>query len=349
MEAETKGPARVLGDPPDPPGGARRPAPALSRWLRVAVTALLVAWVVVTVEWTEFGRTVLATDLLYLALAVLVSPLLVLVNTWKWRMLLRPLGVSGGFGTCFQLYLLSKFFNNILPTHVGGDVLRGIMLGRPQGRTAPSLASVAVERVTGLSALLLLALAVLAWDGGEVFPPLVSWGALGAVGALLCAMALILSPGILARVRARAHLPLVGKLERFQSAVQQYRGHPRALLAAFAVSFAFYALAVANVFLSARAFGAPLGPAEAAVATPVLMLIMLFPVSVGGLGLTEWAYIFVLGLYGVSPEVALSTALLMRAKTILLGLAGALLYAARSGTSPRPVPDLAREPAATGD
>lgn len=319
---------------------------AVSRVLRVGVTALLVGWVVMTVEWGEFGRTVAGTDPVYLTLALVVSPLLVLVNTWKWRILLEPLGVRGRFGTCFQLYLLSKFFNNVLPTHVGGDVLRGVMLGRSQGRTAATLASVAVERATGLVALLLVALGVLAWDRGAVFPPFVLWGALAAVGALGVAVVLVLSPEILARIQARAHLPLLGKLGRFQASVQTYKGHGRPLAAAFAISFLFYALAVANVYLAARAFGAPLGPTEAAVATPVIMVIMLFPVSVGGIGLTEWAYIFVLGLFGVGSEAALSTALLMRAKALLLGLAGGLLYMARKELSPREISDLAREPAA---
>ena len=61
----------------------------------------------------------------------------------------------------------------------------------------------------------------------------------------------------------------------------------------------------------------------------------------------EWAYIFVLGLYGVGSEAALSTALLMRVKTILLGIVGGLLHMTREEISPREMSHLAREPATT--
>lgn len=318
----------------------------LSRLLRVAVTGVLVAWIVVTVEWGEFARTLAGTDLGYLALAVAVSPLLVLVNTWKWWILLRALGVPGPFGPCFRLYLLSKFFNNVLPTQVGGDVVRGVMLGRSQGKVAPALASVAAERVTGFAAMLVVILGVLAWDRGSVLPAFVFWGALGAAVALAGVVLLILSPRILSWVQGRAHLPLLGKLGRFQAAVQEFRGKRGPLFKAFTLSFAFYALAMANVLFAVRTFGAPLGPTEAVMATPVIMLIMLFPISVGGLGLAEWAYIFILGLYGVGSETALSAALLMRVKTALLGVVGGLLHMAHTSTSPRGLTQVAREPAA---
>ncbi len=88
----------------------------------------------------------------------------------------------------------------------------------------------------------------------------------------------------------------------------------------------FYLGAALNIYFSARAFGAPLRYDQALVATPVILMVIMLPISFGGVGLSEWAHIFALGGFGVSPAVGLSTALLLRTKGVLLGLAGSVAY-----------------------
>jgi hypothetical protein len=61
-------------------------------------------------------------------------------------------------------------------------------------------------------------------------------------------------------------------------------------------------------------------------AVPVILFIMNLPFSIGGIGLMEFAYSFTLGVFGVQPAVAISTALLMRAKSLLDAGIGGLLY-----------------------
>ena len=63
-------------------------------------------------------------------------------------MILRERGVGLPFSRLFVLYLIGKFFNNFMPSMVGGDITRILLLGRQIGSQSRSAASVILERFT---------------------------------------------------------------------------------------------------------------------------------------------------------------------------------------------------------
>ena len=330
----------------------RKPASTrhLGTLLRVLASALLMGLVIRRVDWEEFAATVRAARPFYLAMSLLVSPLLVLISAWKWQILLRARALSPGLATCYRLYLVGYFFNNFLPTNVGGDVVRGYILGRRQGNRAAVMASVFLERFTGVSALVVMALLALPFGPTALYDIKVTASVSAVVAAYLVLLWAVVDRRALALTRRGLHLPFMGKVVRLQESIAVYREHGGALAACMGLSLLFYLGAAFNVMVSARAFGASLTLGEAVLVTPVILLISLLPFSLGGLGLSEWAYYFALGKYGISPEVALSTALLMRLKNVLLGLLGGVGHAVtreaaplRHGDSPLPAPATDRE------
>ena len=62
------------------------------------------------------------------------------------------------------------------------------------------------------------------------------------------------------------------------------------------------------------------------VAVPLMLLLFMIPISIGGIGLQEWAYFFVLSMVGVPAAVGLSLGLIFRARTIGFGLLGGIIY-----------------------
>ena len=96
---------------------------------------------------------------------------------------------------------------------------------------------------------------------------------------------------------------------------------------AFIYSIIFQILAILNVWISAKAFSNELDLITCIVAVPVIMFITNIPFSIGGIGLMEFGYVYTLSLFGISPSLAISTALLIRAKGIIDALFGGLLYA----------------------
>ena len=85
-------------------------------------------------------------------------------------------------------------------------------------------------------------------------------------------------------------------------------------------------MAIVNVYVSARAFVEAPGIYDIALSVPIIMVIMNLPVSIGGIGLMKSAYTFVFDVIGIGVGVGLSTALLMRVKTIIDALIGGILH-----------------------
>ena len=137
---------------------------------------------------------------------------------------------------------------------------------------------------------------------------------------------------------------LIGKLIRVQSAIHDYTGQTRAIVAALALSLLFHLTAMVYIYVSSRAFGVVLPARTLLVIVPVIMFISSLPITVGGLGLFEWAYFFTFGASGAGGSPGLLVGLLMRANSLLFSLWGGIVYAVRgvgkgaggaAGTPPR--------------
>jgi hypothetical protein len=252
------------------------------------------------------------------------------VSAEKWRLLCRCRGIGTGFPTLFSLYMVGYFFNQLLPTSVGGDVVRGFELGRASGRKAEAMASVIIERYTGLTALVACAVLALAVDRNlSSDPRLVVPLVVVLVGYVVMSWLVFRSRFAAAlerRFGAGAAGRLFGKVHTLQEALRAYARSPSALWAALGYSFLFYGVAVLNTYAGCLIFGHHAPLASLVVAVPVMLVLFMLPLSIGGIGLQEWAYLFVLSSIGVPGPVALSLGLVFRARSVGFGLAGGLVY-----------------------
>jgi len=279
-----------------------------------------------------FIETLTGANFRYLLLSVAVGILINMVSAFKWFMLTQSQHLNAGYWRIFSYYLIGQFYNLFLPTSVGGDVVRSYELGKFSGRQADALASVFVERYTGVLVLLLAAgLAVLSqlsvFNVDFVIISLIAFTAILAVIAWIVIDSRIyesISTGLQMRFPIAARL--FTKLDKLMLSIGRYKERRGALVWAFINSIVFYLVAVLNVYVTALVFEANVAFIDILVATPIIMLIMNIPLSVGNIGLMEFAYINVLQLMGYSPALGLSVAILMRLKSLLDGAMGGLLH-----------------------
>lgn len=279
-----------------------------------------------------FIETLSGADFGFLLLSIAVGFLINMSSALKWFMLTQSQQLGAGYWRIFSYYLIGQFYNLFLPTSVGGDVVRSYELGKFSGRQADALASVFVERYTGVLVLLLAAgLAVLSQlSVFNVDFVIISLVAFTVILSLVAWMVFDSRLYDALSQRLRVIFPLTNKLfsklDKLLLAVARYKQHRRALVWAFINSLVFYLIAVLNVYVSALVFDANVALVDVLVATPIIMLIMNIPLSVGNIGLMEFAYINVLQLMGYSPALGLSVAILMRLKSLLDGALGGVLH-----------------------
>jgi glycosyltransferase 2 family protein len=321
----------------------------MARWLKPLVTlalyALVFYWTDATAIAAELGRVnlqpVVVGVLLYMAGQA--------ISSWKWQILLQPVQLDVPYRKILGFYFTGMFFNLFLPTIVGGDAVKAVLLARETGAPARATMSVFMERNVGLCALLIVAI-----GAAELAPPVELFGLSLRMLTWLLAVAYaaanaVMMSALLYRVvdRLIAATPLAHLRHRADSlyqAIVPYKSAPGRLIAGVGLSFLFQAIVIAVVFLNARALALDVPAAAVAVFVPLVSLAGMIPVSVNGLGVREALYILLFGRIGVPVETAVSLALLYLAVTFLASLPGGVAYLmqparARELTSDRTVSD----------
>ncbi len=247
-------------------------------------------------------------------------------------MLLKSRGIFVKLYRLFSYYLIGKFFNLILPTSMGGDIVRIHVLGVYTGRKADAVASVFVERFCGMITLIGISIAAVLVNLKIFNIPIITISLSVFTVIILFIGWIIIDQRPLKIVQKKLgnKVPMLvkyfSKLKNIQKAVLDYKKNRSALLIAVLNSLIFYFLAVVNVWFNALAFDINVNFLSMLVAVPVILLIMNLPISIGGIGLMELAYTLTLELVGYSAALGLSVALLMRAKTFVDAGIGGLLY-----------------------
>src|SRR5437870_2894705 len=127
--------------------------------LRVLVSGLLLAWLAWRMDWSQVGEVFARLRLELWLAAVAVYAFTQFVSAARWQILAKPLGLRRPFWQFAGLYFIGMYFNLVLPTSVGGDVVRALYLNRHTGRRLTAFLSVFIDRLSGLVVLVALAAA----------------------------------------------------------------------------------------------------------------------------------------------------------------------------------------------
>jgi uncharacterized protein (TIRG00374 family) len=250
-----------------------------------------------------------------------------LVSAWKWQLLLAAQGLNVPVPALFGSYLVGLFFNNFLPSNIGGDVVRVHDVAKRTGHAAAVAASVIAERLLAGLALALTAAAALLFSAGYTAQVGPSIGlALLVFAALLGLAALPGARGWLERVlpagRAQA-------LARVAGQMGQALRNRNVVLAVLALSFVFQAVVVLVAWAGFAAIGVPVSLGACFLFIPIISAIQLVPVSLNGLGLREGAYVVFFGSIGIGDIHAAAASLLFGLLVAGVSLAGGVLFATR--------------------
>jgi len=259
----------------------------------------------------------------------------VLVRAYRWGSLLWGLNVQVSWWRLVGLYFVGSFFSLVLPTGLGGDVVRIYELSQDSRETGAAISSVLVDRFLGL--FVLFAMALLALAGGYQMVG----GQIRALIAIVFVACLVLAALVLQRTwieRWGARLGVDRLLGRIKVLRQLYESlhlyRSQALLRATAASVLFNLMLILVNYLLARAVGIGVPLAYYFLFIPIISALLMLP-SIGGLGVRETAYVVLFGQVGVDRDHALALALVYLATLVCTGLIGAGLYIIQSARGAR--------------
>lgn len=311
-----------------------RPRPTSRRLvtlaLQLAVSAILIAGLIFFVDWQELRRAAVALSLGGMLGVVLLNLLAQAALIWRWRALLETVGVREGLARSAHSVFAGLFLNNFIPGTLGSDGLRILLMGRACGSMPTAVGAIAYERAMQVALYVLLAmfasLSPMPWLHPWLHLLVLAGGGLGTVLLLLLLKWLggrKISPaprdaGLLTR-----GLALLGAMLSETGRMQvRLRHHRRAQLLFVLSSLANVAFVVAFFMLILRDLGRPTGLPIVVFALSVAAIASGLPISFGGIGVYEAALVLFLGLGGVPSGDALLVALVVRASSVLVSLAG---------------------------
>ena len=325
---------RELDLPLDEPAAAPSPRRTWLLVLKIAVSVGLLLLLVSRADTASLWRYVRTASVGWLTGALGLYLLMVLASAWRWGLLLDAQGIQVPGRTLTGSFLVATFFNNFLPSNIGGDVVRIADTARPAGSKTLATTVVLIDRAIGLLGLVLLAAVAATAIGDSMSGPVPAWWLWGALGAgVLIAAPILLAPSLVIRLLAplrRLNPAWVGeRLERLQEALGRFRQAPLALVGCFAGAVVVQAMLVGFYAAIAHAIGVAISPWHMAVLVPVSFLVQMVPLSVNGFGLREATFSLYFARLGLPIEAAIVISLLGAGLVMLFSLSGAVVYVVR--------------------
>lgn len=306
-------------------------SPMLRVLLKLAISAALIWLLIRGLDVGALTHEILAVDRPALILGLALSELTLLVVAFRWSSILRAIGHPMRFRVTLSLTLVGQFFSQVLPTSIGGDVMRMFLARRAGLSGQTSFSSVLVDRATGVLALCLVSTAAL---------PLLAH--LIPDRALLGSVVLVLA-GVFAGMGVAMMLDFVPERFRRFRVVEAIAGLAsdlrRTLLTTrWAVltmtpSIASQLAQVAVVAVLGGGLGLGVSYLDCLAIVPLATLATLLPISIGGWGLREGVFVVGFSLAGIGRLDAIAMSVLLGVLNALASLPGGVIWLGlQSGT-----------------
>ncbi len=239
--------------------------------------------------------------------------------------LVRAKGMAFEPKAVARIVLASEFFGSFLPASIGGDVIRFYSLAQHTNDRSESASAVLAERSVGVVALLLFGGVGALWAWTHLADHRIIWAAFtpSIVGMLLAP--LVFSERVVSAVARWVGLHqhrFVSKLLKWQETVRAYRHHRKEVAQALGFSMGIHLCRITSAFCVSRALGATIPYGYFAAFVPMILLIALLPISIGGLGVRENAYVYCFGQVGMAPVLAFSVSIVAHALSVIAHVPG---------------------------
>jgi uncharacterized protein (TIRG00374 family) len=297
--------------------------------LKITVSLGLILIILTQIDWSQAWQHFQQLSWPFVLLAILFYTLLQWLSCWRWQVVLKAQGYRVSMARLMRSYFVGMWLNIFLPGSLGGDMYRVYQVRQVTQDAEAALVSVFLERFTGLAALSAMAVIGLPpafqligrWDIIALF--------FGVVGALVGAVLLIVSPRLLKLADPwllRLHLGSIAvRLAKIQQMLTAFAQDRQALMLSMGLSFILQLGIVYYHFLVARQLSLEVSFLVLLVFIPIVVVITLLPISVGGMGLKEGLWIYLLGRVGLGNEEALLLSLTMTGLSWLLSVPGGII------------------------
>ena len=300
---------------------------ALSFLARFGLSIALLGWIFSRIDLSKTWEVLKGSDPLLMTVALLVFFAANGIIFWRWRVFIKTLGLECGTFNAARWFLIGLFCNLFLPTSVGGDVVKGMGLAKATGQSPKVFASIVLDRLAGFTGIVVTACAAFAFGRAVVQDSSVLFSIAGMTAVSIFLAVILFSRRIFHWVTAVfTFWPGLKKgLMELHDDIVLMRGKYAqgawtvglSIMAQLVLAFEFY--------LTAKAMHQDIDLVYFVIFSPLVCVATSLP-SIGGLGVREVGWVYLLSKVGVHQGVAVGLSLLNFFFMVLVGILGGLFY-----------------------
>ncbi|NET72040.1 MAG: flippase-like domain-containing protein [Sphaerospermopsis sp. SIO1G2] len=299
---------------------------------KIITTAISIGFLVVLFRMVDFQKIYQQLQNLsgtFIIFALIYYAFCQLLSCVRWQLILKAYGHQTSIKVLLSSYFAGMFLNTFLPSSVGGDMYRVYVATRTNQNMEASFASVFIERITGIFALLGIAFfslpAAVQWMKNWN----IIWLLLGCTALLSVAVLLTISPRVLMLIKPwliqlKAD-NFVDKFTRIQIILRNFVHYRKYLAISLFLSFLLQLMIIYYYYLVSQQLNIPILYWQLLVFVPIVVVVTLLPISLGGLGIKEGVLAYLFIQINLSVEQAVLLSLTVMTLGIILSLPGGVI------------------------
>jgi glycosyltransferase 2 family protein len=292
---------------------------------RIVVSLALLYLALRGINFTAIQSRLSQINLGWIGLAVLITVVQIFIGALRWEEISVRCGAPLTDMQAFRFNMIGAFFNQTLPSSIGGDAVRLWLVNRTGAGWRAATYSILTDRAIGLIALALIIVASLPWSygmisdsNGRIALVFVDFAALaGGLGFLLLGC---LPWSWLKTWWPTKHVHACSVIAN--QVIFDRRSGPKIAV----LSFSIHVLAVVIAWCAARSIAAPADFEQVFMLIPPIMLITMMPISIAGWGVREATMMVAFGYAGLAQTDGTVVSILFGAVSFIVGCAGGLVW-----------------------
>lgn len=296
----------------------------LHHWLfalKIVVTCALLIWVLRNASLTSLSNLILGADLWLIVAGVLVLFSILLPATVRWQLVLRSLSTRLSYNMLFTWMVAASFFNQVLPSTMGGDVFRAHWCRRAAIKLSTALSSILIDRLCALISgillcLLSIPLLIELLEGRELLMALAAPVA-GVAGLFLL---------LIARYLSQSRFTIIRTVATFSAQLYSTLFSLRTGMWIIIAGLITHLVRIVGIWILSDALQLDIHLLTCLALVPICLLLSMVPISLGGWGVRESVFVVAFGYAGVSATDALALSVVFGFASIVAALPGALVW-----------------------
>lgn len=302
--------------------------------LRFGISIILLAalFIFKNINLSELLHDIKSADKLVLFLAFVLFSSIYILGFLRWYMLLKAAEVHISVKRAVTSYAGGNFFSCLLPSSIGGDLVRSIDLAKYTQKPKEVVATVFLDRLSGYVGLVAVLLIALAWGWDSVGRNIAALVSVAIITGIMILILLVLfNKFVFSQINKLLHFPNSGRileiLKNLLHEIHYFRKHKKILFYNFIISVIVQVIGPVVFYVTALSLGLKgINLVYFFVFIPIIGAITLLPISIGGLGLRESTAALFLPAAGLTASSSAAIALVNSFFILMYGAIGGLIY-----------------------